>query len=365
MTERVEASGARTSRTQGSRGLIGIVAIVGVLGGLAGCATGRVSNIEAYDEIAMNKIVPYPATDELRKRAYELIVVDRPAVGIDATTLVKPRAQVRRALEMLAAEAGAAVIDRSLSQLGELRTEGVLGELEGRETEDVTGADFALATRFLKVQYSAEWKKPFKLLWQSEEDVAGKPGTCIHRAEVEVEIQLIEVGGNDKITKTYALEHSAEQKNKDLDPACTIARVTLGVLFEKALDEALSCLSIPLGSKLLPRGHLTGHRKAPGAERHIYRISLGAAQGIQPGNDIEVRREQRSMSPSGEETLEERVIAKGVVTDHVRAQESWVALDPTKATDALLDGDVVRPFWSDGLLASLSGPDCDSILAER
>lgn len=362
MTERVEAAGTRTSRTQGLRGLIGIAAIMGMIGG---CATGRVSNIEAYDEIAMNKVVPYPDRADLRKRAYELIVVDRPAVGIDASTLVKPRAQVRGALLRVAAEAGAAVIDQSLSPLGELRTEGVLVELEGRETEDVTGADFALATRFSKYQYSAEWKKPFKLLWQSEADVVGKPGICIHRAEVEVDIQLSEVGSDGKITKTYALEHSAEQGNKDLDPACTIAPVTLGVLFEKALDEALSCLNIPLGSKLLPRGHLTGHRKAPGAERHIYRISLGSAQGIRPGNDIEVRREQRSMSPSGEEIREERVIAKGVVTDHVRAQQSWVALDPTKATGALLEGDVVRPFLSDGLLASLSGPDCDSILAER
>ena len=365
MTDRVEAIEMGSSWVRGMRGLVGATALLAAVTGLGGCATGRVSNIDAYDDVPMNKVVPYPAAEEMRKRAYELIVIDRPAVGIDATTLVKPRAQVRRGLEMLAAEAGASVIDRSLSELGELRTEGVLGELEGRETEDVTGADFALATRFSKYQYSAEWKKPFKLLWQSEADVAGNPGTCIHRAAVEVDIQLIEVGSNDKITKTYALEHSAESKNKDLDPACTIAPVTLGVLFETAIDEALSCLSIPLGSQLLPRGHLTGHRKAPGAERHIYRISLGSAQGIQPGDDIEVRREQRSTSPTGEETREERVIAKGVVSDHVRAQQSWVAVDPTKATDALLDGDVVRPFLSDGLLASLSGPDCDSILTER
>jgi hypothetical protein len=136
MTERVEAAGTRTSRTQGLRGLIGIAAIMGMIGG---CATGRVSNIEAYDEIAMNKVVPYPDRADLRKRAYELIVVDRPAVGIDASTLVKPRAQVRGALLRVAAEAGAAVIDQSLSQLGELRTEGVLVELEG-ESQSINTA---------------------------------------------------------------------------------------------------------------------------------------------------------------------------------------------------------------------------------
>jgi hypothetical protein len=313
----------------------------------------------------MNRVVPYPAQDEMRKRAYEIGVVDRPAVGLDESILEKPRAQVRRALEALAAEAGAAVIDRSLQEIGEIRTEGVLGELEGREGDDITGADYALATRFSTYRYSATWKKPFKFPWDSPEAMSAKPGTCVHKSEVEVDIQLIEIGSNDRVKRTFALEHSAEQKNKDLDSACTISPVTLNVLFETALDEALSCLNVPLGRLLAPRGHITEHRKAPGADRHVYRISLGAAQGIQPKDKLEIRREQRSISPAGEESRSERVIAVAEVTDQVEAQASWVATDPRKATEGLLDGDIVRPVFSEGLLSSLSGPDCGTILKER
>ncbi len=342
-------------------GLLGLAAIVAGFG----CASGRVSNLDAYEEVPMNRVVPYPSTEELSKRAYEVVIVDRPARGIDESLLEKPRVQVRRALEGLAAEAGAGVIDRSLQEIGGIRTEGVLGELEGREVEDVSGADFALATRFSKYRYTSEWARPFKFLWQSVEDVADKPGTCTHTAEVEVDIQLIEIGANDRVARTYALEHSATQKNKDLDPSCSIAPVTLGVLFEKALDEALVCLDLPLGTRLAPRGHLTKHRKAPGADRHIYRISLGSAQGMERGDRVEIRREQRSISPSGEETRTERVIGLGEVSDQVMAQASWIAVDPSKATEELLDGDVVRPVMSEGLLASLSGPDCNQILTER
>jgi len=345
----------------------GIVLILGVavLVGGFGCASGRVSNLDAYEEVPMNRVIPYPSAEELDKRAYEVVIVDRPAVGIDESLLEKPRVQVRRALEGLAAEAGAGVIDRSLQEIRGIRTEGVLGELEGREVEDVSGADYALATRFSKYRYTSEWARPFKFLWQSVEDVADKPGTCTHKAEVEVDIQLIEIGANDRVARTYALEHSATQKNKDLDPACTIAPVTLGVLFEKALDEGLGCLEIPLGTRLAPRGHLTKHRKATGADRHIYRISLGSVQGIERGDRVEIRREQRSTSPSGEETRTERVIGTGEVTDQVMPQASWIAVDPSKATDELLDGDVVRPVMSEGLLSSLSGPDCGRILVER
>ena len=350
-------------RTAG-RGVVGILGVAAMASGF-GCASGRVSNLDAYEEVPMNRVIPYPSAAELDKRAYEVVIVDRPAIGIEESLLDKPRGQVRRALEGLAAEAGAGVIDRSLQEIGGIRTEGVLGELEGREVEDVSGADFALATRFSKYRYTSEWARPFKFLWQSVEDVADKPGTCTHRAEVEVDVQLIEIGANDRVAKTYALDHSATQKNKDLDPSCTIAPVTLGVLFEKALDEALSCLDLPLGSRLAPRGHLTKHRKAPSADRHIYRISLGSVQGMQRGDRVEIRREQRSTSPSGEETRTERVIGEGEVSDQVMAQSSWIAVDPSKATEELLDGDVVRPVMSEGLLSSLSGPDCGEILDER
>jgi len=330
-----------------------------------GCASSSVSDLDAYDKIPMNRVVPYPSKPELRKRAFEIVIVDRPSVGIDDATLQTPRAQVRRELEAIAAKSGAAIIDRSLGALRAIQTEGVLSELDGREADAVRGADFALATRFSTYRYSSTWEKPFKFLWQSEDDVAGKPGTCDHLVEVGLDVQVIEIGTNDRVEKTFALEHSAEQSNKDLDSACTIAPVTLSVLFETALDEALSCLHLPLGSTLAPRGHVMAHRKAPESERHIYRVSLGSAQGIQQGDTVEIRREQRSTSPSGEESRSERVLALGRVTDQVTAQSAWIAVDPSKAASEILEGDVVRPIEMEGLLDSLSGPNCAAILEER
>jgi hypothetical protein len=341
------------------------VAAFGIVAGGFGCISSSVSDLDAYDKIAMSRVVPYPPKEELRKRAFEIVVVDRPSVGIDEVTLETPHAQVRRALEQIAASAGAAIIDRSLQELSAIRTEGVLSELDGREADVVRGADFALATRFSTYRYASTWKKPFKFLWQSEAGVADKPGTCTHLVDVGLDVQVIEIGKNDRVERTFALEHSAEQESKDLDDACTIAPVTLSVLFETALDEALSCLNLPLRAMLSPRGHVMAHRKAPDAERHVYRVSLGSAQGMAQGDTVEIRREQRAMSPSGEETRSERVISLGRVTDQVTAQYSWVAIDPSKAMGGILEGDVVRPIETEGLLASLSGPSCGLILEQR
>lgn len=326
-----------------------------------GCATGRVSNVDAYEDVPMNRVVPYPSQDELRKRSFDLVIVERPAVGIDEDRLAQPRAQVRRALEDIAADAGASIVDRTVDEPDGLPAEGE----DGSAWEEATPADFALATRFSKYGYASSWKKPFKMPWQSDEEVASKPGTCEHMASVELDVEMRDLGNDDAVVRTFVLTHEAQQETKDLDPACALPAVTLTVLFEKALDEALSCLDLPLGAALAPRGHVTGHRKAPGADRHIYRITLGSGHGLDSGDSVEIRREQRSMTPDGEETREERVIATGEVTDQVRAQQSWIAADPSKANVTILDGDVVRPVYAEGLLSSLTGPDCDAILIER
>jgi len=333
-------------------------------GAVFGCASGRVSDLDAYEKVPMNRVVPYPAEAELSKRAYEVIVTDRPAAGIDEAELRAPQAQVHRELEAIAAEAGAVVIDRSLQELAEIRTEGVLSELDG-DSAQVSGADFALVSRFNTFRHSGTYSPPFKFLWQTEDDVANKAGSCTHLAEVALDIQVIEIGSNDRLEKTYALEHQAEKKVKQMSSSCPIDEVPRSVLFERALEEALSCVKLPLGRLLSPRGHVTAHRKAPEAERHLYRISLGSRQGIEKGDEIEVRREQRATSPTGEESRSERVIALGTVTDKVMADHAWAVVKPSKSGEAILDGDVVRPVLSEGLLASLSGPSCGKILSER
>jgi hypothetical protein len=342
-----------------------VAATLGLILAISGCLSSRISNLDGYQVIPMNRVVPYPDAEEFRKRAFEIVIVDRPSTGIDDSTLKKARAQVHRGIEKIAANAGASLIDRSLQDLRALRTEGVLSELDGRDNQAVIGADYALATRFSTYRYSSTFKKPFKFLWQSEADIAGKPGTCSHVVEVEVDVQIIEIGTNDHVDKTFALKHHLEQKNKDLDSACTIAPVTLNVMFESVLDDALRCLTLPLAARLAPRGHITEHRKAPESERHLYRMSLGTVQGILPGDSVEIRREQRAMSPTGEESRSERVLSLGGVSDQVMAEYSWVAIDPAKATGEILEGDVVRPIEKEGLLASLSGPNCGSILEER
>ena len=71
--------------------------------GLVGCAKPRVSDLDAYQVIPMNRVVPFPTDAELEKRVFEVAVIDRPAEKLDEQVLRKPRVQVRTGLEKIAA----------------------------------------------------------------------------------------------------------------------------------------------------------------------------------------------------------------------------------------------------------------------
>ncbi len=212
----------------------------------------------------------------------------------------------------------------------------------------------------------SSWKPPFKFLWQSPGEVADQPGVCTHRAEIGIEIEVVDAVLDRHRAARYRLRHAAELKVKDRNETCPLEEGPRRVLFETAVDEAISCLRGPLEKLLAPRGHVTAHRRARGGSRaNQYLVSLGRAQGIESGDRVEIRREQHASTPTGDAWRTERVIAAGVVTDQVRAEEAWVAVDPTEVTEEILAGDVVRPVIREGLLSSLSGPNCDEILEVR
>ena len=52
----------------------------------------------------------------------------------------------------------------------------------------------------------------------------------------------------------------------------------------------LAALELPLGTRVSPRGHVLAHRKAKDGESHIYQVSLGIEQGVDPEEPIEFRR---------------------------------------------------------------------------
>lgn len=325
----------------------------------AACLSPRVNDLKEFETIAMNRVVPYPDAGELQERTVQLTVEHRPSPPeLDEEQLREARAWVRLAVENLALEQGARI------EADPWEDPDAVGSTFGERKLSGPERAFTVSTWFSTYRYSVIWKRPFKFLWQTEAEVAGKPGSCVHRADLALELRVEGPSEAERGSRTFALEHSAQEAVSGLDPDCPYSESARSALFEKAMDEALGCLRDPLAPLFAPRGHVTAHIRAPDSGRHLFRISLGEVQGVQVGQTFEIRREQRSATPEGILTRTERLIAVGVVSDQIDEQSSWIAVDPSEASEPILSGDVVRPKQEQGLLASLSGPPCRRILSE-
>jgi hypothetical protein len=332
-----------------------IIGLAGLLSTVC-CASVQVDDFDQFDSIPMNRVVPFPSELELEDRAFQILLLPVVSESLDATSFGEPWNWVLEELKVMAEEAGASVVPYASAPMPESMNPSSI------RLPDV---DYLLAIRFDTYSEASSWKPPFQFLWESTDQVAFQPGTCTNRADIEFHIDLIEEGREADVLETFSLRHSIESKSKNVDQTCELVPGQRSALFEAAIMQSLSCLRTPLDRRLAPRGHVVAHRFAKDLDQHLYRISLGSGQGIEVGEAVEVRREQHAAKPSGEFLRKERVIATGVVTDRIEREAAWVAIDPARSEDEILAGDVVRPVLREGLLLSLSAPDCREILEIR
>ncbi|MCB9722685.1 MAG: hypothetical protein H6748_01405 [Spirochaetaceae bacterium] len=329
----------------------------------------------------MERVEPYPTRAERQRREREVAVVARPG---DAALESSVRGEIERGLrdrlERLAREAGADVRRDPGSGADETAAEdGASGPDPSRVDPEASPEaspppDLVLSTRVVRGRHTASWKRPARRPWESEAEVARRPGTCTHAVTLALEVGLHEWDGTLAATEAivsarppsrrWRLEHGSEQSYKDVDPACSLSSAALVAQLESTLDEALRCLERPLSPLLAPRGFVTAHRRAPDADRHLYRITLGSDHGLAPGDAIEIRRVERGSRADDASGPDERLLVVGEVTDLLKPGLAWIALDPERALAPIRAGDVARRARREGLLSSLVGPSCEEILTE-
>lgn len=304
----------------------------------------------------MSRVVPYPPPEELAHRSYGVALVTG---GVSAEASPKPGAadrKLRRKLRRIVEGAGATLAKPDAADAG---------AEPSPADRAATPIDYRLRHTIETRQDPAVWEPPFKFLWETPEEVAERDGTCVHRVQIEAEIEVVDQKPPPRVRESYRLTHSGVKKIDGLDPACPLTEGERELLVEQVLEEALSCIRPPLEALLAPRGHVLAHRRSRETDQHLFLTSLGRAQGMEPADRVEIRREQHASTPTGEAWRSERVLTDGVLTDRVEDQESWVALDPSRVDGEILQGDLVRPLAEQSLLSSLSGPSCGQILETR
>ena len=132
---------------------------------------------------------------------------------------------------------------------------------------------------------------------------------------------------------------------------------------DEVLEEALVCIGTSIKNQFAPRGYLEEHRVSDSGDAHIYKTSLGRANGARPGINLSIFRVQYMTTNDGKQEREERRIGEAVVTDELGENFSWVSVNPGNLEQSLLAGDMVRAVYTDPLTADLGFGGCSKILS--
>ena len=307
---------------------------------------------KAFETIPLNKVYPYP-TDAERSRPNARVALathyldDLPELEVGfATTLAQSE------VERILGRVGARVVERDANDFALL---------------DADAVDYAIVTTVSRVDHSASWTKPTNWLFKSEEELAEVPGTCTHRAEVELIISSYALPSTAGPETTYVLIHDGEAKTSNIDTTCPFPDIDRQELVEKIVDEGLQCLQLPIMNRYASRGWVTAERQPKdGTSLHRFRTTIGSVDGAESGRAVEVHRVQFSTAPDGSQHRREHKIADGVMSNRVAENRSWIEVDVDEVTQPILDGDLVRVVYRKSGLSPLTDwSGCGDILAEK
>lgn len=262
-----------------------------------------------------------------------------------------------REVEAILAENGVEIVDRSLAdkldqeiKMCELQGSGKCGSgMEPSAARYAVKASITNATYnpvFINAQRSSGGDGAALLLNASypgfveRYPVDGKNDVLVvkphfnHMAQVGTQIKVYELPSLREVSSVVG-SGSQNQRTADQAPIG-------GQLLVASMKAALSTNDMKVGlvNVFAPKGYVIGRRT--NGKKTIFKISMGASQGVVPFAPIVIASERTTVNPiTNKETLELIDVVRGKVSDVVLPAESWVVVDDEEKAKRVSLGDQV------------------------
>ncbi len=330
---------------------------VALVAAAVACAGPSIDDIGQYTTVPMSKVYPYPSQSARARIGARVTVHWKNADDVSPVPSAPARDLAEMRLGEYLAEVGATMAvthdaERAPWDGSEFAdadappTPPPVTE-EKRPPGVAPGAparDFVLKARLDTVDYAATFKPPTNWLFRSEEEMAEKPGTCTHRAEIEAVFEVFDVdaSGEEEPSEVMRIRHDGEDKTETTDQSCPFGDDEKQALLSRVLDEALVCLRIPMENAFAPRGFISEERQRAADDIHLFKTNMGLQHGARKSLKMQVLRVQHSTGSDGQHRRVERPIAYGTMTDQIGPDHSWIRVDVTSASQEILEGDPVK-----------------------
>jgi hypothetical protein len=324
------------------KGLWGLVVVASTLV-LGGCLSNPVSKSEyaQYQSAPLMDAEYMPPEEELTNQRIKVIVLE----GEDGSTQLSRVADLGRLLSKAIAgkvtQRGVEVIDSKLAP----RLSDALRVAESRGASEYTGpkvANYAIKPTVATSTVNSTFNQGSEFT-DKKGKVTRIPPSYTHKGEVTASVAIYSMPAL-KLVTTIPLNGSKSSTGN------TNAQIPGGgvPLVQAAAKEAVEDHEHDLFNFFAGRGYVSSKKML--GKKSIFEITIGKEDGLKPGDKVifysRRKTEGGGLKKKQAETLEEIVVAEGLVTDNVTNDEAWVYVSDEDKAKKIMRGDVVKPEHS-------------------
>lgn len=324
---------------------------------LAGCGP-KVSLPKRPQEMAALPMQPadvMPKLDQDSLSRRTRVVVLRPEDSPSARGVGLPEVAAA-ALESLLGAGGVEVVDRKLAtkleseiKVADMRGSGNMATYSGPEV-----ADFAVSVVMGNASWGSEFI-PAASYTDKKGRVTNTPASHTHRGKSAMTVRIFELPSL-RLLVSVPLEGTVSKVGQQ---SAAGPQQSAG-LMRDATEDGIRDAKGPVLNEFSPKGYITERRVHEKVS--YFRTLLSKQSGAQKGQSVDIFTLERSVDPlTKRATVNTVQVAKGVVSELVSDEHSYIVVDDEKAAARVRLGDIVRvkhdpSFWDNLRLPKISIP---------
>jgi hypothetical protein len=318
---------------------------------IASCAP-KIKNFELYQKQFLSKSSFLPSSDQVEGKKPNVVVFafdsNENQIALQAGISKAAASDVEN---LLSKNSLAKIVDRSAAK--KLEKEIQLAEMnKSGAYKGPQIADYAISGVISGASFSKKYSSGSNYYDAKRKTFVSIPPSYKYRSEVSGSLKIYELPSMEVYKNIEFSGFASRSENVQQSGGFALGAMRIGGqqvsganrddgLVRQATLDAILTIESDLKNALAQKGYILEKRVYE--KKIIFKISIGSENGLKNGDKFEIIGLFESQNPITLKTeIEQKILAKGVVTDLIDPKSAWIVLEDDKKVPFIILGDVVK-----------------------
>ncbi|MBL6664498.1 MAG: hypothetical protein ISQ34_01490 [Rickettsiales bacterium] len=330
---------------------------------VSSCSLNIKKNFDNYQPQFLGKTDFMPSKEELQHKSPKVVVFSLDENNNAVSTQSNLGKSIADYIEgILSRERLAEIVDRSANK--KLANEIALNELKGKTNyKGPKIADYAISGSISNASFTSKYVNGSTYVDPNSLRVVTIPPQYKYSSSVSGNIKIFELPSLTAIDTVEFKANKSRAESVKRKGGFSLGALQIGGeneegvkrddgLVREAALTAIQKITTNLKNIFAKTGYILEKRQYE--KKTIFKISLGALDGLKKGDKVEITGKYEVENPITEEIeIENRIIAQGKVSDKIDPKTSWIVINNSKNIDKIRLGDKAKLKYKQNFFAKL------------